>query len=241
MTNNRLKINNLLINTLLFLTLVLPASVFSANTIQSHKSIQEAAQNYAKENVTGYSVPPTVTVSRLDSRLRLPQCNLPLEAFAPPAGRKLGKTTVGVRCSGDKPWSLYVSVMVSLNANVVVTAHNLSRGATLTAEDLILEKKDIARLRGNYLSDPARAIGKALKRNLQQGRVLNSQHIVTPSAIKKGNKVIILARSNKIQVRMPGKALSNGAMGALIKVQNIQSKKKLEAIVISPGVVKVAM
>ena len=194
-----------------------------------------------KDSVTGYSVPPTVTVSRLDSRLRLPKCTLPLEAFSPPAGRKLGKTTVGVRCSGNKPWSLYVSVMVSLHADVVVTAHHLSRGATLTAEDLILEKKDIARLRGSYFSDPTQAIGKALKRNLQQGRVLNSQHIITPNTIKKGSKVIILAHSDNIQVRMPGKALSNGVMGALIKVQNIQSKKELEAIVMSPGVVKVAM
>jgi len=241
MNSNRLKINSLITNIVLLSTLILPAPLFAADAIQSHESIQEAARSYASANVSGYSVPPTVTVSRLDSRLRLPKCNLPLEAFSPPAGRKLGKTTVGVRCTGDKPWSLYISVMVSLYSDVVIATHSLSRGAVLTAADLTLEKKDIARLRGRYFSDPARAVGKALKRNLQRGRTLDPQHIITPDTIKKGSKVIILAHSDKIQVRMPGKALSSGAKGTLIRVQNIKSKKELEAIVMSPGVVKVAM
>ncbi len=241
MKSNHLKIKGLLVNALLLAVLALPTSVFSADAIQSHESIRDAARNHAKDNLTGYSVPPTVTVNRIDSRLRLTKCSQPLDAFSPPTGHKLGRTTIGVRCSGIKPWSLYVSVMVSLDTEVVVAAHNLARGTTLSATDLILEKRDIARLRRNYFDNPARAIGKKLKRNLQRGQVLDSLYIVTPNAVKKGSKVIILASSKKIQVRMPGKALSNGSIGELIKVQNIHSKKELEAIVISPGVVKVAM
>ncbi len=238
---NHLKIKNLLINALLLSTLVLPTFVYSTDSFQSHESIRNAAHEHAKDNLTGYSVPPTVTVNRIDSRLRLATCNLPLEAFSPPTGRKLGRTTIGVRCSGIKPWSLYVSAMVSLNSDVVVAAHNLARGTTLSATDLTLEKRDIARLRSNYFDNPAQAIGKRLKRNLQRGQVLDAIYIVTPKTIRKGNKVIILASSSKVQVRMPGKALSNGVTGERIKVQNIYSKKELEAIVVSPGVVKVAM
>ncbi len=231
----------LLIRTVLFSALILPASAFSADPIQSHKSIREAALNHAKNNATGYSVPPTVTVNRLDSRLRLSDCKQPLETFSPPAGRRLGRITVGVRCSGNKPWSLYVPVMVSLNADVIVAAHNLTRGTVLSAADFTLEKKDIARLRGSFFNQPAQAIGMVLTRNLQQGQVLHSQHIVARKTVKKGSKVIILAHSKKIQVRMPGKALSNGTTGERIKVQNIHSKKELEAIVVSPGVVRVAL
>jgi len=241
MNINRLKNKSLLINIVLSSALVLPVSLFAADLIQSHKSIRDAAHNHAKNNATGYAMPPTVTVNRLDSRLRLPKCSQPLDTFSPPTGRKLGRITIGVRCSGSKPWSLYVPTLVSINADVVIAAHNLARGTALNASDLMLEKKDIARLRGNYFSNPAQAIGKVLKRNLQQGQVLNSQYMVIPNTIKKGSKVIILAHSSNIQVRMPGKALSSGAMGALIKVQNINSKKELEAIVMSPGVVKVAM
>jgi len=238
---NHLKIINLLASALLLSTLALPTFVYSADGFQSHESIRNAAHAHAKKSLTGYSVPPTVTVNRIDNRLRLAKCNQPLETFSPPAGRKLGRTTIGVRCSGIKPWSLYVSAMVSLNSDVVVAAHNLARGTILNATDLMLEKRDIARLRSNYFDNPTQAIGKRLRRNLQRGQVLNSIYIVTPNTVKKGNKVIILASSNKVQVRMPGKALSNGSTGELIKVQNIRSKKELEAIVVSPGIVKVAM
>ncbi len=241
MNINRLKTVVLQINAVLFLALVLPALAFSSGPIQSHKSILDAARNHAKNNATGYSVPPTVTANRLDSRLRLPECSQPLETFSPPAGRKLGRSTVGVRCSGSKPWSLYVPVMVSLVMDVIVAAHNLTRGTVLSSSHLMLEKKDVARLRGSFFKQPAEAIGKVLKRNLQQGQVLHSQHTVTQKTVKKGSKVIILAHSNKIEVRMPGKALSNGATGERIKVRNIHSKKEIEATVVSPGVVRVAL
>lgn len=241
MKTNYLKIKSLLINMLMLSAIALPTFVFSADSFQSHESIRDAAHNHAKDNLTGYSVPPTVTINRIDKRLRLAKCSQPLDTFSPPARRKLGRTTIGVRCSGIKPWSLYVSAMVSLNSDVIVAAHNLARGTILSATDLVLEKRDIARLRGKYFDNPTQAIGKRLKRNLQHGQVLDSIYIVTPNTVKKGNKVIILASSSKVQVRMPGKALSNGSTGELIKVQNIYSKKELEAIVISPGVVKVAM
>ena len=241
MSSNTLKIKNLLINTVLLGALILPVYAFSADAIQSLESIRDTAGEYAKNNATGHSVPPMVAVNRLDSRLRLPKCTQPLEAFSPPAGQKLGRTTVGVRCSGNKPWSLYVPVTVSLNADVIVAAHNLARGSVLSATDLTLEKKDITKLRRGFFDQPTQAVGKVLKRNLQRGQVLHTQHMVTPSAIKKGSEVIILANSSKVQVRMPGKALSNGAIGELIKVRNIRSKKELEATVLSPGVVRVAM
>ena len=240
-TINILKRKHLLISAVLFSGLILAPSAFSAGGIQSHASIRDAARNHAISNASGHTMPPTVTVNRLDSRLRLSQCSQPLETFSPPTGRKLGRTTVGVRCSGTKPWSLYVPVMVSLIDDVVVTAHNLARGTILNASDLTLEKKDITRLRGHFFNQPTKAIGKALKRSLQQGQVLSSQHMLTPHTIKKGSKITILASSKKIRVRMPGKALSNGTMGELIRVENTHSKKKLEARVISPGVVRVAM
>ena len=241
MNTNILKTKPLLEYAALLLAFALPLSAFAGNPIQPHKSILDAARNHAIGNATGYSVPPTVTVNRLDSRLRLPKCNQALEAFSPPTGRKLGRTTVGVRCSGNKPWSLYVSVAVSLVTDVIVAAHNLARGTVLSNGDLMLEKKDIARLRGNFFKQPAKAIGKVLKRNLQQGHVLNLQHTATQKTVKKGSKVIILAQSGNIQVRMQGKALGNGATGERIRVQNIHSKKELEATVVSTGVVKVAL
>jgi flagella basal body P-ring formation protein FlgA len=39
-------------------------------------------------------------------------------------------------------------------------------------------------------------------------------------------------------VRMPGKALGNGAIGERIKVENNSSSRQIEVTVISPGIVQ---
>ena len=88
----------------------------SADTIQSHRSIQEAAETYLMNSVdSGHGLRLSVKAGHLDSRLRLAACDAPLEAFQPDGGRTLGSTTVGVQCAGSKPWTLYVPVKVSLD------------------------------------------------------------------------------------------------------------------------------
>lgn len=221
-------------------TLILPAPTLSAGAVQSHDSIRDAARRYI-EQATGYSMPPTVTVNRLDNRLRLQACNKPLEAFSPPGRRKLGRVTVGVRCNGNKPWSLYVPVTVALFSNVVVVTRDLPRGAILTSGDLKLVKQDIARLNRGFMEQPTQAIGKTLKRSLQRGQVLTPRQITAPQTIKKGSRVAIIASNSAMRVSMRGKALSGGATGERIRVQNLSSKRELEATIISPGVVKVSM
>lgn len=130
---------------------------------------------------------------------------------------------------------------VGLITKVTVAARDLLRGSILVATDLKLVEHDIARLRRGYMEDPAHAIGKALRRNIQRGQILTAQLVTTPLAIRKGNQVTIVANSNTIQVRMQGKALSNGAAGERIQVLNKSSKRRLEATVISPGLVKISM
>lgn len=240
MSYNKLNLLNIL-SFFMRLTLLLPATAFSVGLYQSHESIREAAYQHIMERDTGYSIVPTITVNRLDSRLKLPACNIPLETFSSSATRSLGRITVGVRCHGNKPWSLYVSAAVGLITKVTVAARDLSRGSILTAADLKLAEHDIARLHRGFMEDPAQAIGKTLKRNLQQGRVLTAKLVAIPLAVKKGSRVTIIASSNAIQVRMQGKALSNGAAGERIQVQNRSSKRTLEATVISPGLVKISM
>jgi flagella basal body P-ring formation protein FlgA len=62
--------------------------------------------------------------------------------------------------------------------------------------------------------------------------------MVIQHAVKKGNQVVILAQIGTLQVRMNGKALSNGAVGERIKVENNSSNRRIEATVIASGVVK---
>ena len=223
------------------MAIALPLTLM-AGAMQSHDSIREAVRNHILAQSSNYPTRPEVSVGRLDSRLRLEQCSKPLETFSPPGKANSTRSTVCVRCNGQTPWSLYVPATVSIMLPIVVAATDLSRGALLTENDLTLKEHDITTLHRGYLEEIAGAIGKKLKRNLPRGQVLAPHQIATPLAVKRGNRVTIIAGTpGAFEIRTQGQALDNGAAGDRIKVRNISSKRVVEATIRSPGIVEVAL
>ena len=213
----------------------------AATPSQSHDSILEAARQHVLEQSDKYPSPPEVQTGRLDSRLRLAACDIPLETFSPPSNQQTAKVTVGVRCNGTKNWTLYVPVTVVVMADVVTAANELRRGQILTAQDLVIEQRDIARLHRGYLANLKEAIGKQVKYNIRRGQVLTPAKVAAPKAVKRNSRVTIVAQNPAIQVRMKGTALESGAIGDRIRVRNNSSKRELEAQVLAQGIVQVTL
>jgi flagella basal body P-ring formation protein FlgA len=225
----------------LFLTPANGSTAADPEELQSHDSIREAARQHILDSSAEYSAPPEVQAGRLDNRLRLAACELPLQTFSPPGKRMLGKVTVGVRCEGEKPWTLYVPVTVAVMSQVVVAKTELTRGSIITREDLKLEQRDIARLHRGYLDSLEKAIGKTVKYSVRPNQVVTPSRVESPLAVKRNGRVTILAANSSVQVRMSGTALENGSIGERIRVKNRSSNRELEARVIEQGVVQVTM
>jgi flagella basal body P-ring formation protein FlgA len=207
--------------------------------LQSHSSIRDAARNFLLQRSASTSGSVEVDVKRLDARLRLQRCDRALEAFLPASGKTSGRVTVGVRCNGGKPWSLYLPARVKRLETVVIAKHELMRGQPLRRSDLTLEQHDVGRLRRGYFVDLQRVIGQIPERNLPRGRVLSPKQLKAPDAIARGSEVSIVASIHGIQARMKGLALDNGALGERIRVKNLSSNKELEARITSAGTVQV--
>ena len=92
--------------------LLLAVGQVVASDYQSHHSIKQAVKNFLIEQVDDDTVAIRVKVGKLDKRLHLRQCELPLEVFTLPNARLIGATTVGVKCDGSKPWKLFVRARV---------------------------------------------------------------------------------------------------------------------------------
>jgi flagellar basal body P-ring formation protein FlgA len=226
--------------TLLLLWLLLPSSIV-ASELQSHASILEAARQHILDQSGYYPATPEVSVGRLDSRLRLQACDQPLETYTPQGKNNMGNITVGVRCDGTSPWSLFVPVTVKVMTDVVVARKNLPRGSILGPDDLTMEKRDISRLHRGYMDETESAVGKELRQRMRRHEVLTPSQLETPVTIKRNNKVIIQASNKTVQIRMIGKALESGGIGQTIRVRNVNSNKEIDAKVIAPGIVEVPM
>ena len=220
------------------LCLCIPVAMADAH--QSHNSIYQTVRTFIrKQNSSQHNQQPEIKIGKLDSRLKLKLCAKRLQAFSPKGSRELGKTTVGVKCSGSKPWSLHVPVTISIYKNILVAKRQLQKHTILTESDIKLVKHDLASLSYGYFEDIKNATGMKIKRRVLAGAVLTPAMLKKPQIITRGQQITILAQSGRMEVRMSGKALANGAVGDRIKVMNIKSRQKLEGIVTSSGEVKV--
>jgi flagella basal body P-ring formation protein FlgA len=212
------------------------------HTYQNHDSILKAAKNYIIEKVAGkYDNEPEISVNHLDSRLLLSECLQPLEVFSSPTERFIGRSTVGVRCTGSRPWTLYVQANIKAYTEVLVTTRTIRRGEHLNTSDFTLEKRDLSVLPKNYLSLPEEADGLVVKRPVQRGSVLISSILEAPKLVRRGQAINLLAVRNGIQVRSKGKALSDGTSGQRVRVKSLNSNRIIEGIVIDEGTVKVVL
>ena len=205
---------------------------------QPHESILAAAEQHVLNDFDQENQQINVAAGRLDSRLRLAACGQELDTFMPHGRKNASRVTVGVRCNDTGGWTLYVPVTLSLMKEIAVANRELPRGTILTSADFKIEKRDVARLHRGYIEHPQQAIGKKLKRRLRADAVLTPGQLIIQHAVKKGSQVVIVAQIGGLQVRMNGKALSNGAVGERIKVENNSSNRQIEATVIDSGVVK---
>jgi flagella basal body P-ring formation protein FlgA len=221
--------------------LALISSSTMAVEFQSHESIMDTARQHILAQSGNYPSAPEVIVGRLDNRLRLKQCDQPLESYTPQGKKQIGKITVGVRCSGATPWSLFVPVTVKVMANIVVAKNSLPRGSIIRASDVTMEQRDISRLHRGFMEDTQAVIGKKLRQRVRRDQVLTPSQLVAPLTVKRNNRVIIRASNKTVRVSMAGKALQNGSLGQIIRVKNESSNREVDARVIAPGIVEVPM
>ncbi len=183
----------------------------------------------------------TVRPGRLDSRLRLRACEQGLEAFLAPGSRMLGSSTVGVRCNGPVNWTLYVPVEIVVLGEVLVLTQSLPRGTMLQLSHLRLERHDLSQLTRGYLTDKQATEHMVLRRALQVGTVLAPSMVEPPRLVQRGQRVILLAETDNVSVRMEGEALNHGVRGDRVRVRNLSSLRIVEGVVLSYGVVGVSL
>ena len=212
-----------------------PEQLIGAGEVFLEQAVSEYLQ---RSNIAGRH---EIQINRLDPRLRLPLCQQPLTTTLESPAEPIGRVTLRVRCDGVTPWTVFVPGQVRLYREVVIASRPLKRDNLLTETDVILAERDVGLLNQGYLTALKQAVGKKLTRPLLPDQVLAPVHVQLAEAIRKGDQVVISARSGGISVRMTGEALSDGTIGKQISVRNQRSNRVIRARVVGPGQVEVAM
>ncbi|PKH39471.1 flagella basal body P-ring formation protein FlgA [Pseudomonas sp. 43NM1] len=182
-----------------------------------------------------------IEVKQLDPRMRMPMCDKELTATLESPATPIGRVTVKLRCEGNSPWTVFVPAQVRLFREVVTTTRPLKRSGIIEPGDVALRERDISLINQGYFTSVDQAIGQKLTRPTVADQVMTLVHLEQAEVVRKGDQVVITARSGTLSVRMPGEALSNGGMSQQIRVKNLNSMRVIKAQVTAPGQVEVSM
>lgn len=211
-----------------------------AQPFESHENITTAAINLINDTISDYD-DKTIQITPLDKRLRMAKCTKNLEAFLNAGTKLLGKSTIGVRCTGEKPWKIYISATINLFSDVVISNTPIHRGAVISKESLRTDRRNIAELHRGYYTTPDQIVGKIAKYTLNAENVITPSAVSMPKLVQRGKNVIIMAATGGIEVKMNGKAMADGHLGELIKIKNQRSQRIIQAKVIDLNLVSVDM
>lgn len=176
---------------------------------------------------------PADAQATLDPALRLARCTQPLQASASDVRTAL------VRCPDVPGWRVYVRVQAHREADVVVLAAAASPGVPITAQQLIVQRRDLATLTGTAFSDPATLAGRVPRRPLAAGTVPTEADFAAGATLRRGDPVMLVARSGGVEVRMQGRALGPAQAGGRITVENTASRRILRGQLGADGTVEV--
>lgn len=205
----------------------------------SQAFLEQITQQYLADNAI--SGRHSVKIGRLDPRLRLPFCAIPLQTSLESPAQPIGRVTLRVRCDSNAPWTIFVPGQVNLYREVAVSLRSLARNSVVQASDVQLAERDVSSLRQGYMLSLDNVIGQKLTRPIQPNQIISANYLKAAAAINKGDEVVISARGSSMSVRMPGVALEEGAIGQQIRVRNTRSQRIVHARVTAPGQVEVAM
>ncbi|MDQ6956514.1 MAG: flagellar basal body P-ring formation chaperone FlgA [Mariprofundaceae bacterium] len=133
----------------------------------------------------------------------------------------------------------YVPVQLHWWANVVSVRQELPARTLLQSSMLQVQRRDIAGHMGVWWKEVAKLEGMRLTRPLHADDVVFSNAVKRPPLIKRGDRVTMIVGNGSFLVRAAGKAMKAAGLGERVLVQNMRSKKRVEAIVVDAHTVRV--
>ena len=138
-----------------------------------------------------------IQVRSLDPRMRMAHCDKDLTASLE-SPRPVGRVSVRVRCEGSAHWTVFVPAQVNLYQEVITATRPLKRDTIISEMDVVLRERDISTLGLGYMTSLEQALGQKLIRPAVVDQVLSPNFLEQPAMIRKGDHVVIIARSSSL-------------------------------------------
>ncbi|WP_312162459.1 flagellar basal body P-ring formation chaperone FlgA [Phenylobacterium sp.] len=144
-----------------------------------------------------------------------------------------GFRRIVVRGGASGPGMATTAVAARGNVEVLTYARSLSAGEVVQPQDLVWGQAAAAP--SDAPNDAEAIIGLAARRPLRAGAAVSARDVSAPQVIKAGDLITVTYEDGGISLVLQGKAMSAAGLGDTLAVQNITSKKIIQAVASGPG------
>ena len=118
---------------------------------------------------------------------------------------------------------------------VPVLSRRLSSGDVITDLDITHIYVPENRLRGDTITDEAQLIGKSPRRVIASERPIRSHEISKPIVVEKGKLMRVHFNRGGLHIHTIAEAREDGAIGDIIRAQNVRSNSVIQVRVLANG------
>jgi len=205
------------------------------------KEIADLAKKEILSLLEGEDVEVKVEIERIPSSLMIPFGKVKLKVDVPLPFHPRPSMVIPVKVYMDG--KIYQTIPLTLKINifkqVLVSSRRIAPDHIFEEKDVRREKREIGSLSGEPVFSLSDILGKRALRAIPPHTIIERDMIGPPLLVRDGDLVTIIKEEGNVEVSAKGKALEKGERGALIKVLNIDSQKKLQARIIGPRLVKI--
>ncbi len=135
-----------------------------------------------------------------------------------------------------------IKATLKLPPMVVSTTRPMRKDEVITAEALTYSPlpKRSAVGSAEYFTDIDELVGKQLRRSVSTGLAVEATFVGEPLVISRGELIEVESVAGSVVVKTSGRAMESGAIGELIGVELLPSRKRIQATVAGPLKVRIA-
>ncbi len=232
------------INRLILVVLILFSSSVSASSTTNVDLQQQLLAFLALHQTTlaEKGLRSEFSIGNIDPRLRMRECSQTVDLSFNRDPMEQSLVTVLADCSdSDNNWKMYLNAEFKVFAKVAKSVLAIPRGTRLDESMLTLEETQINKGRYSSYRTLADITGMLAKRTIRAGSTISPNQLEAPKLIERGDHVVIIARSEFMNIKTQGTALSGGVLGQQISIRNNKSERVIKAQVIDKGRVSITL
>lgn len=124
---------------------------------------------------------------------------------------------------------------------VPVPSRRLGRDHIIEPHDIVVMRIRDNSLGTNLLVDADKLIGQQVRRSLAAGKPVRQGDVRAPVLVQKNRVVSVVLRTDRLSLTVSARAMEDGALGDIVRVQNTQSTTVIDAEVIGDGRLRVIL